>query len=239
MVRYLEWPFIYFSEAIVEDRLSGGNCLHEREIEDFVRGKLSSDAELRCRTHLLWCQSCQSKVEEEAEFAKATRNAAVLLREQEAQTARQNEAQPGVLQRAMISLREWFSPRFPMHWAVVAVSAVVLVTMAGLLPLRRGLETQEVVLHSERGSALPVAIKRAGSANVRLRIDVSDVVPYPAFKVAVVDAEGRTVETSTARAKAGNLSVALHARLAPGRYWIRLSAPDGRLLREYALSARP
>jgi anti-sigma factor RsiW len=239
MVRFLEWPLIYFSEATVENRVSGGSCLQEGEIEDLVRGKLSAEAEGRCQSHLLWCQSCQNKVEEEAEFALATRSAAVLLEEKEAEAAKQAEAQAGGLKRVMDSLREWIGPRFPVRWAAVAVSASVLIAMAGLLPLRRGLETGEIVLRSERGSALPVAVESAASANARLRIDVSDVVPYPAFNVAVADAEGRIVETSTTSAKAGSVSVILHAKLTPGRYWIRLSAPDGRLLREYALSAKP
>jgi hypothetical protein len=238
MVRFLEWPFIYFSEAIVEDRVPGGSCLHEREIENLVRGKLSAEAERHCQAHLLWCQSCQNKVEEEAEFVRATRSAAVLLKEREAEAAKRNEAQAGALQRVMGSLQNWFSPHFTARWAAVAVSVGVLITMAGLLPLRRGLETEEVVLRSERGSALPVTVQSA-AANVRLRIDVSDVEPYPAFKMALVDAGGRTVETRTTSAKAGSVSVALHAKLTPGRYWLRLSAPDGRLLREYALSARP
>jgi hypothetical protein len=239
MVRLLDWPFLYFSEAIVEDRVSGGSCLHEREIEDLVRGTLSADAERRCRAHLLWCLPCQNKVEEEADFARATRNAAVLLQEQEAEAAAPGKAEAGAFERVMDQLRKWFSPRFPVRWAAVAVSAGVLITMAGLLPLRQSPVAREVVLRSERGSALPVALDSAASANLRLRIDVSDVAPYPAFNVVVVDAEGRTVETTTASAKAGSVSVTLHGKLTPGRYWVRLSAPDGRLLREYALSARP
>jgi methionine-rich copper-binding protein CopC len=239
MVRFLNSPVLYFSEAIVKDRVSGGSCLHEREIEDLVRGTSSAAAERRCRAHLLWCLPCQNRVEEEAEFAQATRSAAVLLQEQEAEAATPSKAEAGAFQRVMDQLRKWFSPRFPMRWAAVAVSAGVLITMAGLLPLQQSSVAGEVVLRSERGSALPVALDSAASANVRLRIDVSDVVPYPAFNLAVVDANGRTVETTTTSAKAGSVRVALHRKLTPGRYWVRLSAPDGRLLREYALSARP
>ena len=239
MVRFLEWPFIYFSEAIVEDRVSGGSCLEEREIENFVLGKLSAEAQRRCQAHLLWCASCQNKVEEEAEFARAIRSAAAELAEKEAEAAQQGKSRAGTLQRTLGLLRERFRPRFQRRWAAVAVSAVVLVAVPGLLPLRRGTQGEEVVLRSERGSVVSATVESGASANARLRIDVSDVAAYPAYQVAVVDAEGRIVEAKTGSATAGNVILALHAKLTPGRYWIRLCAPDGRLLREYALRVRP
>jgi hypothetical protein len=240
MDRFLEWSFLYFSEGTVDDRVSGVTCLQEREIEDLVRGKLSSSVERRCQAHLLWCQSCQNRVEEEADFAQATRSAAVLLQQQEAEAAKGSKSQAVGLKRVLDSLRNLFSTRVSMRWAAVGVSAGVLIAMASLLPLRRGTTAgQEVDLRSERGSAVPVAVDSAAGANIRLRIDVTDVVPSPAFNVAVVDAGGRAVETNTASATAGSLNVALHAKLTPGRYWVRLSATDGRLLREYALRVRP
>jgi hypothetical protein len=239
MVRFMEWPFSYFSEATVEDRDTGVSCLQEREIESFVRGKSSADAERRCHAHLLWCQICQNKVEEEAEFARATRSAAILLTQKEAEAAKQSTSGPGWTKRVMKSLREWFGPRITMRWAAVAVTAGVLISIAGLLPLQRGVESEDVVLRSERGSAVPVAVESGASANARLRIDVADVVPYPAYKVALVDAGGRTVQSMTTAATSGSVIVALSGKLTPARYWVRLSAPDGRLLREYALRVRP
>lgn len=239
MVRFLEWPFIYFSEASVEDRVSGGSCLEEREIENLVRGKLSAEAARRCQAHLLWCASCQNRVEEEAEFARATRSAAEELTQQETEAAQRGKSRSGRLHRAMGLLREWFDPPFHKRWAVVAVSAGVLLAVVGLFPLRRGTAVEDVVLRSERGSTIPATVESAASADARLRIDVSDVDPYPAYRVAVVDAEGRTVEARTGSAAAGSVIAAMHAKLTPGRYWVRLSAPDGRLLREYALSVRP
>lgn len=239
MVRILQWPFIYFSEATVGDRVSGVNCLQEHEIENLVRGKLNSDAEQRCQAHLLWCQSCQNRVEEEAEFARATRNAAAQLQQREAEAAKRSKSVPDVLRRVAGSLGDLFNTRFPMRWAAVAVSAGVLVAMVGLLRLPRDIEGADVLLRSERGSAVPVAVESAASAKVRLRIDASDVSPSPAFQVVVVDAGGRAVETRTASAIAGSVNVTLHGKLTPGRYWVRLSAPDGRLLREYALRVRP
>jgi hypothetical protein len=81
-------------------------------------------------------------------------------------------------------------------------------------------------------------VEGAASANLRLRIDVSDVAPSQAYSVTVVHALGQTIETSKVSAAGGIADVTLHRKLQPGGYWIRLSAPDGRLLREYALRVR-
>jgi hypothetical protein len=238
MVGFLEWPFIYFSEAIVEDRVTGTSCLTEPEIEDLVRGKLSGETERRCLAHLLWCRSCQHKVDEETEFARATRRAAVVL-EKKAAGQRQGA---GRFQRIIERVRDWFRESFRTptrtRWVAAALSVCVLATAAILLPMRRGPEGESVLLRSERGSAVPATVESAASANLRLRIDVSDVAPSAAYSVTVVDAMGQTIETSAVSATGGSANVTLHRKLAPGGYWIRLSTPDGRLLREYALRVR-
>lgn len=238
MVRFLEWPLIYFSEASVEDRVTGTTCLKESEIEDLARGKLSGEIERRCLAHLLWCQSCQQKVDEETEFARATRSAAVVL-EQKAAGQRQRT---GWIQRAFDQLRDLFRDSFraPVRtrWAAVALSVCVLIIVAVLAPMRRSPEGELVLLRSERGSAVPATVEGSEGANLRLRIDVSDVAPSAAYSVTVVDAMGQTIETGAASASGGSANVTLHRQLPPGGYWIRLSAPDGRLLREYALRVR-
>lgn len=92
MVRCIQGVIIYLSEATVEDRVSAVNCLQEREIEDFVRGKLSLDEEKLCQTHCLWCQTCQSLMEEESAFADATRGAAAQLAQDEAATVQRTKS---------------------------------------------------------------------------------------------------------------------------------------------------
>jgi hypothetical protein len=241
MVRFLEWPYFFLSEATVEDRVSGTSCLTECEIEDLTRGKLSHDNEQRCLAHLLWCDSCQQRVNEEVEFAQAVRAAATLLEQQESAVAPQSQP-AGWLQRGSDRFRDWFrdlsAARFPSRWTAVALSVCALTVMAVLVPLRRASEVDVVVLRSERGSAVAATVESDTGASLRLRIDVSDVVPYTAYTVTVVDAMGRTIETSAVSATLGSASITLHRHLAAGGYWIRLSAPDGRLLREYALRVR-
>jgi len=234
----LERPFIDLSEAIVKDRVSGVSCLQEREIEALVRGKLSSDSEQFCLTHLMWCRVCQAKVEEEAEFAIATRDAAIQLQHEKAESAARIESRAGWFTNPIEYFSRLFKTPFPMRWAVAVASVGLLAILAGQQPWRRANEGQEVELRSERGSAAPTEIVST-RAKVRLRIDVSDVAPAPAFTLTVVDAAGRTVDTRTVTAAAGSLKVEFHDSLPEGRYWVRLSALDGKLLREYALRVRP
>jgi hypothetical protein len=242
MVRFLEWPFIYFSEATVEDRVTGTSCLKESEIEDLARGKLSGEVERRCLAHLLWCQSCQQKVDEETEFARATRSAAVVLERKAAGQWQGTGWFQRIFDQVRDRVRDWFCDSFraPVRtrWMAVALSVCVLTAVAVLLPLRRNPEGELVVLRSERGSAVPATVEGSAGANLRLRIDVSDVAPSPAYSVTVVDALGQTIETSAVSATGGTANVTLHRQLPPGGYWVRLCAPDGRLLREYALRVR-
>lgn len=228
-----------FLEATVDDRVPGDRCLEEREIEDLVRGKLNSEAGRRCEAHLLWCPSCQDRVEEEAEFAQATHDAASLLQQQAAEDAKKGKSPASGPRRLTETLRKLFSVPLSLRWAAVAVSTGVFIAIVGLLPLHHSAGGEEISLRSERGSSVPAVVENAASANVRLRIDVSDVAPARVFQVSVVDEMGRTVETRSARATAGSVSVALQKKLPPGRCWVRLSAADGRLLREYALRVRP
>ena len=240
MLRFLEWPYIYFSEATVEDRVPGTSCLIETEIEDLARGKLSHEFEQRCLAHLLWCESCQVKVNEEVEFTQAFRAAAALIEEQQRSAAPQVRQSPWIrtnYDRFHDWMRDLSTARFPTRWTAVALSACALTALAILVPLRRPSD-DVVVLRSERGSAVAAIAESDAGANLRLSIDVSDVAPYPAYKVTVVDSIGRTIESSDVSPSVGNASVTLHRRLAPGGYWIRLSAPDGHLLREYALRVR-
>lgn len=238
MVRFFEWPLIYFAEATMEDRVPGMSCLKESEIEDLVRGKLSGETERRCLTHLLWCRSCQKLVDEETEFARATRSAAVLLEQQE-RTRVERRPRAGWLRHVLDRFWNSFRASLRARWAVALLSVCALIFGVSLLPLRRAPQGTEVVLRSERGSATPTMAESAGRGHLRLRIDVSDVIPYPSYNVTVVDAVGQIVETNSVNPVAGNANVMLRRQLPPGGYWVRLAAPDGRLLREYALRVQP
>ncbi len=178
--------------------------------------------------HLLWCESCQSRVDEEAEFALATRSAVLVLERQEARPlSRMRAGQPG-FRRMIGSVQALFSTRMSVRWAGCGLSVGMLLAMAGLLPLHR--EDRWCRRPCFRVSAAVLGPRCRGERGERqsaLRIEASDVSPASSFQVAVVNSEGRPIETRTADAVAGNVNVALHKKLTPGQYWVRLSTRKG------------
>ena len=231
MVRFLACSLVGGSEARVEESERGLSCLKEREIDELIFGRLSSNDRQRCLTHLLWCGACQERVEEDREFARATRDAALLVERKES-AARGAASALSWRQR----LAGWLGTPFSTRWAAVAAAACVLVALGIYVPWHGAADGgSEVLLRSERGSATPATVESAAGGHLRLRIDISDVAPISRYRIALVDRAGRILETKTVAASGGSVSFAGEQSLEISRYWIRLSAPDGQLLREYAL----
>jgi hypothetical protein len=78
-------------------------------------------------------------------------------------------------------------------------------------------------------------VESAAGGHLRLRIDISDVTSFSRYGIALVDPAGHVLETRTVAASAGSVSFPVEQSLESARYWVRLSTPDGQLLREYAL----
>jgi hypothetical protein len=219
------------SEARVEESERGLSCLKEREIDELIFGRLSSNDRQRCLTHLLWCGACQERVEEEREFARATRDAALLVERKES-AARGAASALNWRQRLAV----WLGAPFSTRWAAVAAGACVLVALGIYVPWHGAADGgSEVLLRSERGSATPATVESAAGGRLRLRIDISDVTSFSRYDIALVDPVGRVLETKTVAASGGSVSFPIEQRLESSRYWIRLSTLDGELLREYAL----
>jgi len=235
MARFLACSLVGCSEARVEDRERGLDCLKEREIDDLVFGRLPGDDEQRCLTHLLWCGQCQERVEEEREFARATRAAAILLDQEKLAAGGASPEAESWRQR----LAGWFGGPFSTRWVAVAASACVLVALGIYAPLHRSVDGgAEVILRSERGIATPATLESAAGGRLHLRIDITDVAPFRSYNTALVDSVGRVLETRIVAASGRSVSFPIEHSLAPARYWVRLSTPDGQLLREYALQVR-
>ena len=167
--------------------VGGTDCLSENEIEGLVFGRLTGKAKERCISHLLWCSECQQRVEEETEFARATRGAAAALEEEDRAQARQRwkgHRLRGALNR--IVRFDWSS-----RTIALAAGACLVVAIAVVLPLRRDSRAEaEIVLHSERGNPTPASADASSGTAPRFRIDVEDVGAYPSYGVTLTDARG-------------------------------------------------
>src|ERR1035441_749304 len=155
VVRFLACSFVGSSEARVEESERGLDCLKEREIDELIFDRLSSNDKQRCLTHLLWCGACQERVEEEREFARATRDAALLVERKES-AARGAASALSWRQR----LAAWFGTPFSTRWAAVAAAACVLVAL-GIYGTWHSAANggSEVLLQSERGNATQATVE--------------------------------------------------------------------------------
>jgi hypothetical protein len=68
-----------------------------------------------------------------------------------------------------------------------------------------------------------------------LSIDAADLPVFASYRVTVVTAAGQSRWSGIAAADGGKLLAHIPERLPPGVYWVRLSAVQGELLREFGL----
>jgi hypothetical protein len=207
--------------------------LTEFEVDGFALRRLSTGALDGCLGHLLWCKGCQDKVNEELEFAQASREAALLLANDSSFRSRR---WPKWLDSAIKRWSGWLNWPSGYRWMPVAMAACLAIGFAILRPMASPRGEVEVALRSERGTP-PAAIHGAAGARVRLRIDVRDVVTAPRYRVALVNENGAQLESAVVAPKEGELVERLQHALPAGSYWVRLSLEDGQLLREYPLRA--
>lgn len=220
-------------EGDVEERTNAQRCLTEQEIDELIQDRLSGEVEEFCLAHLVGCQACVEKVENERDFAHATREA--ILQMQKEPAAAVMTAAPGRGFRSWAqAIIAWPSWRGSL---VAATLCLVVAVSVVLTPSRMGDSATELALRSERGRP-GVMIDAAAASRLRLKLDVTDVDANARYQVSLADASGRTLERSEIRAVAGTATLNVEQRLAPGQYWVRLASPDGVLLREYALRVR-
>jgi hypothetical protein len=71
-----------------------------------------------------------------------------------------------------------------------------------------------------------------------LSLDLTGVPPSDTYRVELADERGNIIWTTTQTAAGDRLTVSYAEGCKPGSYWLRVAAPDGRLLREYGFQAR-
>ena len=204
-------------------------CLNDREVEDFLFQRLSGVTREAVEEHLLCCQSCLHRVEEEQEFASALRVAGRRL---------ENEEMDRALGLRRFSIRQrlagWLRGSVPV-WASAAALCAILLIVA--LPWNGGGPAQEVALNTVRGNE---AAQARSGRTLTLRVDLTEFVPQASYQLDLVDSESRLRASAALKSSQGQLVWGPLPSLTAGQYWIRLSgaAPERELLREYSLAVR-
>jgi anti-sigma factor RsiW len=196
-------------------------------LEAYALGRLQEDETDRVEDHMLVCEGCRLRLVEMESFVKATRMAAMRIRERE----------------------DFFEQRLKPWWhrvlqpmlarPVWAVAAVALLGIVFLLPMNRRNTAfeQEILLSATRGSEEGQSVA-AKTTTLRLRLDLRDLPPVAQYQVTIVDHLGRPVwDWKAPRVDSPHeLRMQVSRQFKSGTYWVRLlDAASLKLLREYPL----
>ena len=198
-------------------KTSWGEHIEDDLLEQYALGRLEEPRTTAIEEHLLLCEYCRDRLEEMDSYVVTMGDA--LHQSEPAGGQIQGSSHPG----------GGLSPL----WAITAAAAAVL-GVAYLAPFRQAIiEPIPVHLRSTRGVTSDVSVAVAG-APLELRLDVTGLPDAAAYRVQIVDTAGQVTFTATPRSDSRAVFVNVPP-LPAGTYWVRLSDPQGDLVREYAL----
>ena len=187
-----------------------GGHMEEHEIEEYSMQMMSYAESAPIEEHLLICESCRRRVQENDVYLSAMSHAGALIR--------------SASQKPL----SWFRP-FP-----AAAAAAAILGAGFLLRTPPNTRLQEVHLYAMRGAA--PGIKANANQPLLLAPDVTGLPDYSSYRIQVVNAAGKPVYTG----KVEDHSQSFRMNGVPaGLYFVRLSSPSGELLREFGLVCEP
>lgn len=224
----LYWDEDDYQEGLLTRR-SPEQCLSEQEIEDFLFQRLSGVSREAAEEHLLFCEACQRRVEEEEKLIEAMRGAAERME-------LDSIIEPETAEEAPAAARRAFSPP---KWAMAATLAAVIVGGALTVKMLQPPGTAEVVLRAERSAGPVPGDSPVTGQPLLLTADLRGLPPLPSFRWIVVDPAGAMVASGAVEREQDAARIHLEHGLPAGRYWVRIQDPEsGILLREFGLEIR-
>lgn len=200
-------------------KASFSSHISEELLEKYAFRRLTEQESAPVEEHLLICPTCQDRLNEVDDYIQVMKLAA---------------SQPPLKGR-FSNLGGWPFP------ARLGIASLIVIIGALVIPWRgRNMPAREVTLVASRGSSsTPVAEARAGPGLI-LRMDVSEIAKFDNYTVSLVNSEGRELWRTLAPANQHQLLVRSPAKLAAGRYWVRLfdTSQPPVLLREYGLELK-
>lgn len=182
-------------------------------LEEYVLHRLTEARVAQIEEHLLICEVCRESVRELDVFVSTMKAAA---------------AAPATSQMRHLAT----SSR-------MGASALALLFLALVVFWTRPMDSPkpaEVILSSIRGVESG-AVVSAGRP-LRLHIDAPDLVGGKTYRVAVVDAAGRSVWTGRGTIDGAKISAEISKPLMSGVYWVRLYDTEDRQVREFGMSVK-
>ncbi len=234
-MRRSSWDSDGAREEVLTKRFAQ-NCLTQDELEEFLFARLAGVTSEMIEEHLLVCEPCLDRVNEEESYVQAFRTAA---RQAEAEDSRPAMAgarspQPGWREKLFAG---WalLGGRSALAMACVALAVIGVFSS----PLLRGPAAETPVILSLARGAEDLAVSAPAGASLRLSANVAELPSLDLWQVEVVDGRGKLEHRSEVVATGGSLNWKIEDGLASGRHWVRLRDPrDGSLVREYGLGVR-
>ena len=199
--------------------------IEEKQFEAYAMNQLGGSELASVEEHLLFCETCQDKLEAVERYVLAMRSAATRIRKEDL------EAQEvfGLLPR----LRGLLHSPVPLFFGAAAL-AVVLLTVS--FPHRQlpGAPV-DVELQAVRGESSQTVV--AGHA-LRLRLDNEGVRYRPDWRIEIVDSEGAKLWSGTGNWSNTGITAMVPKSFTPGTYYVRLLEEKQEPAREYQLVVR-
>ena len=194
--------------------------LSEDQLEQYAQGRLNPSQAVPLEEHLLICVACQEKLDSVENFALGMREALG------------NDPQLAGAAAPTVGWLDWL--RRPV--VSMSLGFATLILVVGIFSNGRSAiaPTASLVLTAVRGEMPQTTIAR----QYELTLADSPKEGGP-FRVEVVTASGAAVWGSLAVSGPNGIQVTEPRRLDQGDYFVRLSSPDGKVLREYGFRVRP
>jgi hypothetical protein len=188
-------------------------------LERYSMDRLAGPELVEFEEHLLVCNFCQDRLADEDRIGQRIRAGGAGFK-------------PA---RAAAQLR---FPKLAWAFGLIAVGLAVFAGIGWLSFDRSETPPALVLLQATRGAENPTLAAAPAGKPLTLVLDLTDLRQFAQYRWEIVDAAGRALRQSTAAPSGGKLLATLANGLAAGGYFVRLYAPGGELLREYALTVR-
>jgi hypothetical protein len=196
-------------------------------MEAYALGRLKGPELDDFEAHLLICAECQDQVAEADEFVAGVKRAAATLQREDPIPIR---SRPDTWRFPKF---DWFS--MPV-WAGALAAAALAVAI--WIPRDRAASIEpEVYLQTMRGQKAAMDFVPAGKPFM-LKVDMTGLPVMPGYRMEIATASGDVVWQRDIARQGDMASVSVPRSLPADRYWVRLSAAGGTLLREYSLESR-
>ncbi|MBS1877617.1 MAG: zf-HC2 domain-containing protein [Acidobacteria bacterium] len=195
----------------------------EDVLERYTLGHLATTEVDRVEEHLFVCEQCQDQLADVERFIAEMKVACHDYR-----------LQPAPKPNWWANLSQFLAaPR------MAYAGAMALLVMAFALPLMRQQSSElapETVTWSGtyRGVEANVADAHA-KRPLNLVINIANLPASPAYRVVIVDQDGREVWSGSPVTEGSQLVARIRDSLSAGVYWVRLFTADGEPLREFGL----